>query len=215
MMNVEGMYKLMLQENDHIIKDMITKWETDHKDKGEYIKNVFIKFKEIYAIFDKKTIEAVDRLLRWANSNYDPKYIIDVNSWDQQFARMVAAKNLNDKIKKQAEAKKEEEAEKAIDAERKAAIKQAADPNLARDEKQKLLLGAYEEMFGPGKDPTLSMDLEAAKLQTLTSALQDLPEPPTEEQIQSLKAQIDNLYEQNRQLIESTQALQDNFSKTQ
>jgi hypothetical protein len=214
MMNVEGMYKLMLQENDHIIKDMISKWQNDHKDKGEYIKNVFIKFKEIYAIFDKKTIEAVDRLIRWANSSYDPKYIIDVNSWDQQFARMVAAKNYNDKINKQADAKKQEEADKAIEAERKAAIKQAADPSLARDEKQQLLLGAYEEMFGPGKDPTVPMDLEAAKLQSLTQALQDLPEPPTEEQIQSLKAQIDALYEQNQQLIESTQALQDNFSKT-
>ena len=124
-------------------------------------------------------------------------------------------KNLNDKIKKQAEAKKEEEEEKAIDAERKAAIKQAADPNLARDEKQQLLLSAYEDMFGPGKDQTLTMDLEAAKLQTLTRALQDLPEPPTEEQIQSLKAQIDALYEQNQQLIASSQALQENFSKQQ
>ncbi len=215
MMNVEGMYKLMLQENDHIIRDMIAKWQTDHKDKGEYIKNVFVKFKEIYALFDKKTIEAVDRLLRWVNSSYDPKYIIDVNSWDQQFARMVAAKNLNDKIKKQAEAKKEEEEEKAIDAERKAAIKQAADPNLARDERQQLLLSAYQDMFGPGKDQTLTMDLEAAKLQTLTRALQDLPEPPTEEQIQSLKAQIDALYEQNQQLIASSEALQENFSKQQ
>jgi len=128
---------------------------------------------------------------------------------------MVAAKNLNDKIKKQAEAKKEEEEEKAIDAERKAAIKQAADPNLARDERQQLLLSAYEDLFGPGKDQTLTMDLEAAKLQTLTRALQDLPEPPTEEQIQSLKAQIDALYEQNQQLIASSEALQENFSKQQ
>jgi uncharacterized protein (DUF3084 family) len=59
------------------------------------------------------------------------------------------------------------------------------------------------------------MDLEAAKLQTLTRALQDLPEPPTEEQIQSLKAQIDALYEQNQQLIASSEALQENFSKQQ
>jgi len=197
--DVKGMYKFMVKNNDNLINLMINKWNKDHQNKGDYIKNTYIKFKEVAAVFGLDQLVAVDRLFRWQANDYDPKYVINLNDWDKEFAKIIAVKNANEEAKKFAQKKQEAEKLKAVDADMKASVKQAQDPEIATDAKQKMLLDTYEEMMHSGDTVITQLETDAAKYDALIAALNDLPEPPTEDQVKDMKTQIDQAFERVEQ----------------
>lgn len=199
MLDPKEVFKTATEEADRLVLFMLRSWGDVQKDKSQYIGNTYMAYKEIKKIYSKDHEKAYFNILFWTLHGFDPRYVLDLDIWDQKFANFADKQIQMEKNKRQKAKREQEEKEKIIEKDRQAAKKQFDDPE--RQKKMEEATSKYEEMFEQNSTFLTEIETKAMQYKKMVDELRGLGIEPSDQELQDLRGKIDGLYKEGENAL--------------